>query len=352
MILPRYLYRQALTTSAMTLVVLMGVVSALFLAELLSQAAQGQLPGFGVLALLVLKLPEAILMVAPLALLVGVLFALGQAHESGEITIARASGVSYWVCFRPLMGLALAWSVGVLVMAGWVLPWTVQQTGEVMADVAQQALVASLQPGQFDRFDQGRVTLYVAGIDSQDGQLRDVFLQHSGHETEEMVSAPTGRLWQDPADQSRYLSLSQGHQIRRDSDGGLMQLSFAQNDVRLPPPAGDGVGLPEMALSLPALTPPADSAERREWHWRLASPIGTLLLGILAIPLAWRTPRGGPYGSVVVAVVVYLVYSNWVHVGLVWMEGADALTGPGLWPIHGALAILVAGFWTWRWRQW
>lgn len=352
MILPRYLYRQALTTSAMTLVVLLGVVSALFLAELLSQAAQGQLPRFGVLALLVLKLPEAILMVAPLALLVGVLFALGQAHESGEVTIARASGLSYWACFRPLMGLALAWSVGVLLVAGWVLPWTVQQTGEVMADAAQQALVASLQPGQFDRFDQGRVTLYVAGIDSQDGQLRDVFLQHSGDETEEMVSAPTGRLWQDPVDQSRYLSLSQGHQIRRDVDGGLMQLSFSQNDVRLPPPAGDGVGLPEMALSLPALTPPADSAERREWHWRLAPPIGTLLLGILAIPLAWRTPRGGRYGSVVVAVLVYLVYSNWVHVGLVWMEGADALTGPGLWPIHGALAVLVAGLWTWRWRQW
>ncbi len=352
MILPRYLYRQALITSAMTLVVLLGVVSALFLAELLAQAAQGQLPGFGVLALLILKLPEAILMVAPLALLVGVLFALGQAHESGEVTIARASGVSYWACFKSLMGLAFGWSVAVLVVAGWVLPWTVQQSAEVIADASQQALVGSLQPGQFERFDQGRVTLYVSNVEVQGGQLSDVFLQHSSGEVEEVVSAPSGRLWQDPADQSRYLSLSQGHQIRRDADGGWMQLSFAQNDVRLPPPAGDGVGLPEMALSLPALTPPSDTAERREWHWRLASPIGTLLLGILAIPLAWRSPRGGRYGSVVVAVLVYLIYSNWVHVGLVWMEGADALTGPGLWPIHAALAGLVVGLWTWRWRQW
>ena len=352
MILPRYLYRQALGTSLMTLLVLMGVVSALFLAELLSQAAQGQLPGMGVLALLLLKIPEAVLMVAPLALLIGVLFALGQAHESGEVTIARASGVSYWACFRPLTLLSVVWSLLVLVVAGWVLPWTVQQTGEVMADASQQALVASLQPGQFDRFDQGRVTLYVAGVDTQAGQLQDVFLQHSGAEIEEVVTAPTGRLWQDPEDQSRYLSLNEGHQIRRGADGDLMQLKFVRNDVRLPPPAGDGVGLPEMALSLPELTPPLDSAERREWHWRLASPIGTLLLGILAIPLAWRRPRGGRYGSVVLAVLVYLIYSNWVHVGLVWMEGAEALSGPGLWPIHGALALLVIGLWTWRWRQW
>ncbi len=93
MILPRYLHRQVAISALLTLVVLLGVVSALFLAELLSQATQGLMSGQHLLLLLVLRLPEAFLMVAPLALLMGVLFALGQSSEAGEVTIARASGL-------------------------------------------------------------------------------------------------------------------------------------------------------------------------------------------------------------------------------------------------------------------
>lgn len=352
MILPRYLYRQTLVIALMTLLVLMGVVLALFLAELLSQAAQGQVIGASVLALLVLKLPEALLMVAPLALLVGILLALGQAAERSEVIIARASGVSYVVCFAPLVGLALMWSLAVVFIGGWVAPWAMQQTQSVLERGAEQALLASLQPGQFDRFDQGRVTVYIASIDANQGELTEVFLQHAANGSEEVVSAPKGRLWHDPADQSRYLSLQDGHQLHRSVEGEWMRVRFASNDVRLPAAAESEVSETEMGMTLAELTPANTPLERREWHWRVASPMGSLLLGLLAIPLAWRSPRSGRFGSVVLAMVVYLIYSNCVHVGLVWMEDANSLIGPGLWPIHASLALLVAGLWLWRWRQW
>lgn len=338
--------------AALTLLVLLGVVSALFLAELLSEAAAGHVPGGSLLLLLVLRLPEAVLMVAPLALLVGVLLALGQASEASEVTVARASGVSYLACFKPLMGLAFVWALVVLLISGWVSPWSVKMTDQWMAKGAEQALMASVQPGQFDRFDEGRLTVYTASIDPSNGELGDVFVQHSALEAEEVISAPLGRLWQDPTDQSRYLSLSQGHQTRRTHSGELTRLSFNENNIRLPASDEGGLAQTEMALSLHALVDAETPAKRREWHWRLASPLGTLLLGLLAIPLAWRGSRSGRFGSVVVAMLVYLVYSNGVHLGLVGMEKADTLTGAGLWPIHGLLALCVGLLWGWRWRAW
>lgn len=352
MILPRYLYRQASGMAALTLLVLLGVVSALFLAELLSQAASGQVPGASLLVLLILRLPEAVLMVAPLALLVGVLLALGQASETSEVTIARASGVSYVQCFRPLMGLAVAWALAVLLIAGWVSPWALKMSDEWMAKGAEQAMMASVQPGQFDRFDGGRLTMYTASVDPGTGTLVDVFVQHSASESEEVISAPAGRLWHDATDQSRYLSLHQGHQVRRSHAGELMRLSFDENNIRLPDPDDRGLDQTEMTLSLDALVHSQTPEQRREWHWRLASPVGTLLLGLLAIPLAWRAPRAGRFGSVVVAMLVYLVYSNGVHFGLVGMEKANAMSGFGLWPVHGALAVCVACLCGWRWRAW
>ena len=351
MILSRYLNRQAWVTSLMTLAVLLAVVSALFLAELLSQAAQGQLPAVAVLGLLVLRLPEAMLMVAPLALLVGVLFALGQAHESGEITIARASGMGFGDCFKPLLGLACVWAGVVLVVSGWVLPWTIAQTDRVLEQSAGEMLASSLQPGQFDRLNQGRMTVYVARVDDNASSLSDVFVQHSASGVEEMIAAPKGQLRLDPIDGRRYLSLSNGHQLRQDGDG-WMRLEFANNDIRLPPPTARPNQNPEMMAPLPELLSPTNAVEQREWHWRLASPVGTLLLGLLAIPLAWRVPRAGRFGSVVVALMVYLIYSNGVHVGLVWMEQSNQVRGLGLWPIHGALAMAVLALGAWRWRQW
>ena len=352
MILPRYLYRQASTTALLTLLVLLGVVSALFLAELLSQAAQGQIPGQALVMLLMLKLPEAVLMVAPLALLMGTLFALGQANEASEVTIARASGASYWVCFRPLVGLALAWAVGLVVVAGWVSPWAVAKTDAVLASGAERALLASVQAGQFDRLNHGQLTVYVASVDGGSGVLSDVFVQSEDGDGAEVISAPTGRLWQDQSDQSRYLSLSQGTQLRQMADGAWMRLTFDRNDVRLPAPSQDSTSTTEMALSLVELQPRENALMWREWHWRLAPPMAAFLLGVLAIPLAWRPPRSGRFVTLVVAMVAYLVYSNAVHVGLVWMEKVEGTDGLGLWPIHGALAALVAMFWVWRWRLW
>ena len=351
MIVSRYLNRQAWVTSLMTLAVLLAVVSALFLAELLAQAAQGQLPGMAVLGLLALRLPEAVMMVAPLALLVGVLFALGQAYDAGEVTIARAAGMGFAECFKPMVGLAVVWAGAVLVISGWVLPWTVAQTDRVLDQSAGEALMSGLQPGQFDRLDQGRLTLYVASVDGDAATLKEVFVQHATHDVEEMIAAPSGRLWQDPSDGARYLSLQDGHQLRQDN-GGWMRLRFGENDIRLPPPAARPTQNAEMIATLPALYPPASAIEQREWHWRLAPPVGTLLLGLLAIPLAWRAPRAGRFGSVVVALLVYLIYSNGVHVGLVWMEQSNQVGGVGLWPIHLSLAGVVGGLAMWRARQW
>jgi lipopolysaccharide export system permease protein len=352
MILPRYLHRQVAISALLTLVVLLGVLSALFLAELLSQATQGLMSGQHLLLLLVLRLPEAFLMVAPLALLMGVLFALGQSSEAGEVTIARASGVSFWACFKPIVGLAFVWALIVLLVAGWAAPWASQKSDEVVAWGAERALLASIQAGQFDRLKQGQLTVYVASVDAQSGELSDVFLQHAGSDVEEIVSAPSGRVWQDAADQSRYLSLSQGHQVRRSSAGDWTRLVFQQNDVRLPPASEGLVAATEMGLSLIELLPLDNVRSWREWHWRWASPTGTLLMGLLAIPLAWRGPRGGRFGPLVVAMLVYLIYSNAVHVRLVLMEGSGSMDGFGLWPVHGALCLVAATLWAWRWRRW
>ncbi|NDY94955.1 LPS export ABC transporter permease LptF [Wenzhouxiangella limi] len=355
LILHRHLMREAFVASTMTLLVLLGVISALFLAELLAEAAQGELPGASVLLLLVLRLPEAILMIGPLALMTGLLLALGRAHEQSEMTVIRAAGVGFGQCFVPLGLLVSAWALALLLVSGWLAPYAVERTGTLMAEAARQAVVGGLQPGRFERLDRGRLTVYVGGMDTRDGRLENVLIQHDDPEQPEVLSAASGRMWLDAEDGSRYLSLLDGHQVRHGPDPGrgpLREMRFARNDIRLPPPELGGSEGGEMAARLPQLLSPESPAERREWHWRLAAPLAALILGALAVPLSYRSPRQGRWGSIVVALALYLVYSNAIQAGLVIMERRDAIAGPGLWPIHGVLLLAAAAFWLRHQRRW
>ncbi|MEE4637872.1 MAG: LPS export ABC transporter permease LptF [Wenzhouxiangella sp.] len=355
LILHRYLLREALAASLMTLVVLLGVISALFLAELLAEAAQGQLPGRSVALLLILRLPEAIMMIGPLALMTGLLLTLGRAHEQSEMTVIRAAGVGFVQCFAWLGVLVAGWAVTLLLVSGWLAPYAVERTGTLMAEAARQAVIGGLQPGRFERLDRGRLTVYVGGVEMTDGRMEHVLIQLDDVEQPEVLSALSGRIWLDAEDGSRYLSLLDGHQVRHSADPGqgpLREMRFVRNDIRLPPPELGAGESGEMAARLPQLLSPDTPAERREWQWRLAAPLAALILGALAVPLSYRSPRQGRWGSVVMALALYLVYSNAIQAGLVVMERQDANAGPGLWPIHGGLLLAAAFLWIRHQRRW
>ncbi|AKS40850.1 LPS export ABC transporter permease LptF [Wenzhouxiangella marina] len=355
MILQRYLLRETSAASLMSLLVFVGVMLALFLAELLGDAAQGLLPAASVLRLLVLRLPEALLMVGPLALMVGVLMAIGRLGETSELAVQRAAGLSFEAMLRPLLLLILVWAGGLLLVSGWLAPAAVARTGDLMADVARQALVSGLKAGQFDRLDSGRLTVYVGSVDRQTGELTDVFVHLFDGEESEVLTAPSGRLWIDADDQRPYLSLYQGHQLRhvnRLDSPRRRSIAFERNDIRLPAPDSGGAADQELRLSLSQLRPLDTAGRFREWHWRLAAPVAALLLGLLAVPLAQRAPRQGRFGVIVLALGLYLVYTNLVHAGLVLIERRDLASGPGLWPLHALIALLAAGLLFRHWRRW
>ncbi|MEE4295241.1 MAG: LPS export ABC transporter permease LptF [Wenzhouxiangella sp.] len=355
LILHRYLLREALVASALTLLVLLGVISALFLAELLAEAAQGELPGGRVLLVLFLRMPEAIMMIGPLALMTGILLTLGRLHEQSEMTIVRAAGMGFNRCFSALALLIVVWAGGLLWVAGWLAPIAVERTGVVMVEAARQAVVGGLQSGRFERFDSDRLTVYVGQIDAASGDLRNVLIHLDDPAEPEVLSAVSGRVWMDEQDGSRYLSLLDGYQIRHGPDpatGSLSEMRFARNDIRLPAPDIESGENEEMSARLPELLRPETPAQRREWQWRLAPMIAAVVLGLLAIPLSYRAPRQGRWGSVVLAIALYLVYSNAIQAGLVVMERADSDSGPGLWPIHAALLIAASILWIRHQQRW
>lgn len=354
LIVQRYILRQGLTASLLSLAVFLSVTVALFLAELVTDAAQGKLPGSSVMALLALRMPEAAMLVGPLALLTGLLLAFGRLQEDSETVVVRAAGLSYKQILAPVLLLSVVWAGALVGVAGWMLPAAAEKTASLTADAARHAMVAGVRPGQFGRLDNGRMTVYVGGVDRSGEILEDVFIQHMEGGIAEVLTARQGRVWAGPVEEYRYLTLIDGHQLQHTippTREGVREMRFGRNEMRLPTPE-ISAATEETGYRLPRLWEPESPVERREWHWRLAAPVAAFLLGLLAVPLSARMPRQGRYGNIVLALILYLLYSNMVHAGLIVMEQRSAMSGPGLWPVHGGLALLVGLLLTRQWRNW
>ena len=85
-----------------------------------------------------------------------------------------------------------------------------------------------------------------------------------------------------------------------------------------------------------------DPDKRAELDWRVAMPLMCMVLTLLAVPLARLRPRQGRYARVWVAVLMFLLYSNLISVGKVWIARGTVPGYLGLWWTH---AVVVCSRW-------
>lgn len=350
--LDAYIRRHALGVSMMTLAVLMAISLALFFAELLGDLADGKVLVSTLIELLLLRLPEAIVLVAPLALVVGLLMGLGEMAQAEEFSVMRSAGLAPGRLVRVLIGVALAWAVGLLVVGGWIAPWAERQSAAIAERMADDLLVASVQPGQFQTLAGGRLTVYMREADLTTGRLSGVFV-HFEHQGEiEVVAAESGRLHRRGATGERVLSLYDGVHIGHVGGGSglpMRRIEFERNDILLPLGDRREIDDPERRRYLPALMLDSDTPARMELQRRLVPPIASLVLALLALPITLSGVRAKRFGVVLVAVVIYLVYTNIANLLLL---RSDPGHWPGIWSLHVmvlALALAAATAW---WRRW
>jgi lipopolysaccharide export system permease protein len=79
-----------------------------------------------------------------------------------------------------------------------------------------------------------------------------------------------------------------------------------------------------------------------ELEWRLGLPISAMILALLAIPLSYVNPRAGRSLNLVLAIVLYMLYSNMISVTNAWVGQGKLSPGIGLWGIHALMLTITA----------
>jgi lipopolysaccharide export system permease protein len=214
----------------------------------------------------------------------------------------------------------------------------------------QTADIRGIGAGKFTEYSQGDLVFYVEKI-TEDNKMHQVFVQHREHGKLAIINAQAGRI-EDLAD-GRYMILERGERV--EGQPGALNYNienFAEYAVRLDEKTA-AANLDREAAAVHLLWNSEDVKDIAELQRRFSIPLGIIFLTLLALPLAQISPRGGVYGNISVAFLIYFSYGNLVRVSQSWVmkETLPAWLG-GSWLYVVLLivgGILLANLYGWRW---
>jgi len=323
------------------------ITLALFLAELLGDLSGTWLPGIGLLQTLLLRLPEALVLAAPLALLIGTMMSLGELVAGEEVTVMRAAGTPPRLLVRVLAGLVLIWMAGLIVLVGWIQPWAGTRAALLAETMAEDWLLRSIQPGRFASLGIDGLMLYVREVDLEQRSFSGVFLHHAGDARVEVIAAREGRIVS--TDSGRMLELLDGVHIGHTTVAPGLPL---RRD--LPASSAAAAQNSAEAMDLVELARQNDPAARLEWARRLAAPLLCAAMIGFIFPVLLTRARGRQMAPVLIAIGIYLAYSNLVQLLLGRAALAERPTEilvavAGLHAMVLLFGLIQFGRW---WRRW
>jgi lipopolysaccharide export system permease protein len=338
-ILNRYLIREVVLHFITVTGGLFVILVSSQLAKVLTQAASNQFPPGAVLSLLGLMSLRYLPNLVPLGLFLGAVLALGRLYHDSEITAMQACGVGVRKLCVPVLAVAAAAAVLLAGLGLWIGPYAVSRIQDIRTQALRDARLASLEPQRF-RSIAGDTVYYAERVD-EDGVLHNVFVQRRVGDKVEIAVAP--RAEQRGAGlELQIFVLYDGEQYEGVPGSSEFRISrFKEFNL---PVRMQGlerrVERPDAKGSL-ALVLSNDPRDHAELHARLAGPLMTLVLGVLAVPLSRLRPRQGRYANIGVALLASFLYLMATRVGSTWIEVGRIPAVFGLWWLH-AIVLGVA----------
>jgi lipopolysaccharide export system permease protein len=343
MILRCYLLREILGPFAAVLAVLCVLFMSYGAAGFLSDAVNGLLPTSMIAQVIGLQTLIALEMLIPISLYLSVVMALSRLYVDSEMTALFALG---WTSAR-LMGIVFGLSLcTAVIVAGLSLvarPWAYTRSHE-LADVAEASLNSNnMQPGTFYVTGKGERTIYIERREGPATPAGGVFVQLRlrGGGTRLIYAVSIEQL--SPVEGGPRFHLSGAHVYDVDVDGSASEVVLNANDLNL-------------HLVSPSLHPPdysaiaastthlrfSDSApDIAEFQWRQSTPVTTLLLGMLGVPMSRAHPRQHRNTKVGIAILIYAGYYLLYESARTWVQIGVLPPFPGLWIAPASLALVL-----------
>lgn len=341
MIFRRALQREFAQTAAAVFVALFAILISTVLIRLLGQAAGGRVPPDAVMALIGFGALAQLPTVLTLTLFIAILVSLSRSYRDSEMVVWFASGVPLTAWIAPVLLFALP----IVVVAGagslYLSPWAQQKSGEYRERLESRDDTHRVAPGVFRESSSAQRVFFVEVGAGEDGRVRNVFVSEQTRSGQLVVIASAEGYLRSDEEGRRFVVLEKGR--RYDGTPGTPEyrvMEFERYEVQVEQKQVAGQQARIRALPTAVLLEQPEPRGLGELVGRFGVPLVALLLALMAIPLSFVNPRAGRANNMLVALLVYLVYSNAISVFQSWVAQGKLPFAAGLLLPH--LVVLAA----------
>ena len=349
MIFQRALRRELRSTAGAVFTTLFTITITVMLIRILGQAAGGKVASQDVFALI----GFAALTVLPVLLIntgfISVLLVVTRSYQDSEMVVWFTAGLSLSRWIRPVLTFGAPIVLLTAMLSFVVTPWAHRQSAEFRERFEKREDIARVSPGKFQESSSADRVFFVEGVNGDAGRVRNIFVNSVTNGRPSIVVANEGRMEFDAAG-DKFLVLSKGRRydgVPNQSDYQIME--FERYGVVVGRQAQAATGEKSArTLPLTQLVATPTGANLGELLWRIALPLMSLLLLLVAIPLGFVNPRGGRSSNVLIALLLYVVYSNMISVFQAGVVQGRLSLPLAWWPMHAAVLAMIASLFLWR----
>lgn len=342
MIFRRALLHELFNSATAVFTVLLAISITTLVIRLLGQAASGSLASEAVVAFLGFSALNYLPVLLSLTLFIAVLLTLTRGYRDSEMVVWFCSGLSLTAFIRPVMAFAAPAALIVAILSLFLSPWALQKQNQYRAQIDSRDDVAAIAPGVFKESRHADRVFFVESFAGEQNTVSNIFMQSSENQKQGVMFSQHG--YQSVANNGdRYLVLLNGRRYEgQPGSPDYKIVEFERYAVRIEPYEAKLATPTSKSLSLSELMRNRSPVNIAELEWRLSLPISALLLALLAIPLSFVNPRAGRSMNLILALVIYLIYSNCISIAQAWVAQGKLHPALGVWLVHGILAVLIA----------
>ncbi len=343
MIIDRHISLEILRPFVIGLGLLVLVFIGFSAAKQLSAAAAGQLEMLTAFKLVGLNTLVTLEILMPSAFFFSVLAAVGRLCRDSEMSALYAAGVSRARIIEAVLKLALvvALITGTISILG--RPWAFRTSYDLESRAAAKFDLKKMATGEFVNMSGSDYIFIADDLDLDHGRHKGVFLQKDYEKVgrSEIIVAEAAELPVLNPGQAMQAEFFNGYNYlldqRRKQD---ITLKFKNLIVRLDNQDAQEQyrRKAETTLNLAQSDEPKDIAE---FQWRVTTPVATILLALMAVPLARSAPRESRMRNVLIAVGIYIGLFAMTSVVRTGIEQGRLGELPGLWGAYLLEIILL-----------
>lgn len=159
-------------------------------------------------------LPNLVVIVSPIAVLIGILFVYNKLITDHELIVMQASGIGHWQLAKPAILISCLVTISLYLLTLYFLPLSFRKYRDITMVLREQSLASLVQVGQFNTL--GKYTVYARSQDSQGNFLGILVYDSSQGKKSKTFMAEKGVILNDAG--GGRLLLIKGNRQEKDQD--------------------------------------------------------------------------------------------------------------------------------------